>query len=175
MWKTLLHNTRVQHAIRTGVNIYINSGAHTCGWDRHTLAICPSAEKSTTIYKRLVSRPIVLELVDKLISYFMSHVVFNVVLSETSEKIPDGVKISLADLMKFIETFLSELENLMCIAAERSTAVCNEILRLSLVGTVAPAFLITFKGTYRGYYVWRKNQKANVHIIWKTLILNGDG
>ena len=120
-----------------------------------------------------VSRPIVLELVDKLISYFMSHAVFNVVLSETSEKIPDGVKISLADLMKFIETFLSELENLMCIAAERSTAVCNEILRLSLVGTVAPAFLITLKVLTEDI-MWRKNQKANVHIIWKTLILNGD-
>ena len=63
----------------------------------------------------------------KLILYFMSHVVFNVFLSEGAEKIHDGDNIDVADLMQLIENFLSELEDLMCIAADRYTMVCNEL------------------------------------------------
>ena len=99
------------------ISTLIQELIHVAGIDTR-LQFAQAQKNPLQFTSACVSRPIVLELVDKLISYFMSHVVFNVVLSETSKKIPDGVKISLADLMKFIETFLSELENLMCIAAE---------------------------------------------------------
>ena len=118
-----------------------------CGMESCSqLAIAGQDKKKSSIDS---AKPFTIDLLDKALAHYFSHVLFNTVVLEPSEITAENVRVNLIDFTKVSTVILDEVEALLKQAGKSATdtdsPIMAEVLSLGIVGRIGPSLIFILK------------------------------